>query len=834
MKKIVLLFFILLNVVAYSQAKSPVFSKSQKDSIKAIISDSLDNFRLQVDTILTGTATISLSADSVIVTHGLGSAPSIANINIAPQEDISGFDYWIESITSTTFKIKIGTTGYDALTEPISFSWQIFNADVSTYSTGLTQAQKDSIQSFVSDINKIKNITDFEGVYSDSSNSSTNGAAITSALEWCSENGYATYFPAGKYVYEGYSLKVFPNNVIIGAPNKTIWYPVPNSSGYTHAMTYNDADWVVDSTQNNLYIEGITIIGIYDFGDGWAGGAGGFALSGKSSPNIMFNKVVFNNCKVMGVKSEGMKIYRAKIGIISNSYVQDCPFTAFTMGNDNNYLLNNYSERTFTGIEIYANNFWDDTQISTSIISGNTIKPDSSYGIRCYGGGNTKIINNNLIRKEGKSSVEGNGIQIATFTGGIDLTTNSYEIYNNSIANFYIGINNITTDIRARITSLSITNNKIYNLYSSAIALSDTTSDNYLRKVLIKNNEIFNWNSAGINSDNAKGISINNIDSVVISDNRMFKETSGYKYPLQLINTVGAQIYSNNFTMAEKSYLQIDTVSSGYFVFNNIGLNSSSGGIRKYQTSPVTYEQQIWETQIDGFKSNGGNVLSLNSDGHFVLDEVESDINASDLTAGQIALYLKDNKLKLAYLQDSGLRVKALDLFTDDSVFITQDTLGAELLSNASFESLTSGTPDDNITDNFEYWSEQANEGILEQVSGGKFSYCLGITNVSGEAFGQNYLYKTVTGFSESSNYRFIFWTKGDGTNAGSYRIRDNDNATDIIANTSTSVTSAEWTQLTIDFETPAGCENVVIYFYSSGVEGSSVYFDTLSMREIQ
>lgn len=84
-----------------------------------------------VDTILTGTATISVGADSVIVTHGLGSAPLISNINVSPQENYQGMSYWVQDITSTTFKIKMDTTvAFDDATEAISFSWQIFNADV--------------------------------------------------------------------------------------------------------------------------------------------------------------------------------------------------------------------------------------------------------------------------------------------------------------------------------------------------------------------------------------------------------------------------------------------------------------------------------------------------------------------------------------------------------------------------------------------------------------------------------------------------------------------------------------------------------------------------------
>ena len=129
MKKLFFL-LIILSYVAFPQAGKSVLSPAQKDSIRAMISDSLDNFRLQVDTILTGTATIPLGADSVIVTHGLGSAPTAANIDVRAEGDLQGFDIWKEDITSTTFKVKIGSTGYEALTTPLTISWSIFNADL--------------------------------------------------------------------------------------------------------------------------------------------------------------------------------------------------------------------------------------------------------------------------------------------------------------------------------------------------------------------------------------------------------------------------------------------------------------------------------------------------------------------------------------------------------------------------------------------------------------------------------------------------------------------------------------------------------------------------------
>ena len=127
MKKL-LIFFILLNVIAYSQAKSPVFSKSQKDSINAYIVNYVD--AVGADTILTGIATINVglvpTLDSVVVTynHYETDPPSdTGKVIISPLSDMKGFNYWIEWATSEQFEIKIGDIGYEAFTSPVYFRY---------------------------------------------------------------------------------------------------------------------------------------------------------------------------------------------------------------------------------------------------------------------------------------------------------------------------------------------------------------------------------------------------------------------------------------------------------------------------------------------------------------------------------------------------------------------------------------------------------------------------------------------------------------------------------------------------------------------------------------
>jgi len=101
-----------------------------------------------IDTILSGTATLNVGADSVIVTHGIGTAPSINNINVIPQGDIQGLDYWVENITTTTFKIKVSDRGYLPLSSSVNFSWQIFNVNMASITLGV---EKDTVANMIGD-----------------------------------------------------------------------------------------------------------------------------------------------------------------------------------------------------------------------------------------------------------------------------------------------------------------------------------------------------------------------------------------------------------------------------------------------------------------------------------------------------------------------------------------------------------------------------------------------------------------------------------------------------------------------------------------------------------
>lgn len=126
MKKLIFI-ILLFSVYSFGQNKIVRFDDltDSLNTVRALIGTSVGN-----DTVISGSAIIQVGADSVIVTHGLSSTPLITQLIPIVQGDAFGYDCWIEDITSTTFKIKIGGTGYEALTDPLTISWYAFNASL--------------------------------------------------------------------------------------------------------------------------------------------------------------------------------------------------------------------------------------------------------------------------------------------------------------------------------------------------------------------------------------------------------------------------------------------------------------------------------------------------------------------------------------------------------------------------------------------------------------------------------------------------------------------------------------------------------------------------------
>jgi len=85
-----------------------------------------------------------------------------------------------------------------------------------------------------------------------------------------------------------------------------------------------------------------------------------------------------------------------------------------------------------------------------------------------------------------------------------------------------------------------------------------------------------------------------------------------------------------------------------------------------------------------------------------------------------------------------------------------------------------------------------------------------------------------VVSVTAGRTYWLSFWTRGDGINAGRYRVYDltGDVPGEVIAQTSTGITGEGWQQINVNFVAPAGSTALQLFLYGPNASGGIVYFD--------
>ena len=151
------------------------------------------------------------------------------------------------------------------------------------------------------------------------------------------------------------------------------------------------------------------------------------------------------------------------------------------------------------------------------------------------------------------------------------------------------------------------------------------------------------------------------------------------------------------------------------------------------------------------------------------------------------------------------------------------DSLGVELVANPGFETPGIGDPDF-----WDDWDESAGDGTLAHTADvhAGADACKATAGATA-----NTLVEQSVNVQANRRYKLSFWTKGDGVNAGRYRLYDDDGFADIIALVSTGVTGAVYTEVTAYFVAPAGCMSVTIYLHCPVANGGIAYFDDVSIR---
>ena len=149
----------------------------------------------------------------------------------------------------------------------------------------------------------------------------------------------------------------------------------------------------------------------------------------------------------------------------------------------------------------------------------------------------------------------------------------------------------------------------------------------------------------------------------------------------------------------------------------------------------------------------------------------------------------------------------------------------ANLILNPSFETVSAGPDWDNWAED-DQGGQQADETSI--TYSGSHAVKLICTDVGENAW----VYQDIS-VSDEVYYTLTFYTRGDGTYSGRYRIQDiTGTPSDIQSETNTGITGTNYTKVTKVFKTPVSCDTIRIFFISqSTATGAYAYFDSASLE---
>ena len=135
---------------------------------------------------------------------------------------------------------------------------------------------------------------------------------------------------------------------------------------------------------------------------------------------------------------------------------------------------------------------------------------------------------------------------------------------------------------------------------------------------------------------------------------------------------------------------------------------------------------------------------------------------------------------------------------------------------------------DNDASSDFDDWTENAGTGAVAVETTNVYEGDSAVKLTAGSS-ADTYLYQDFE-VIKGSDYTLTFYTRGDGTYAGRYRIYDVTNSADITATTGTGVTGTTYTAVNADFTVPASCTRARVYFYCPSTNTGIAYFDYASI----
>lgn len=160
---------------------------------------------------------------------------------------------------------------------------------------------------------------------------------------------------------------------------------------------------------------------------------------------------------------------------------------------------------------------------------------------------------------------------------------------------------------------------------------------------------------------------------------------------------------------------------------------------------------------------------------------------------------------------------------------------GSELILNPGFETLTSGTPDDGVQDNFGSWSEGSTSPNYVEATATKYSGNYACKAVRGAAGSSPFVLESIA-TGAGNLFKTTFWTRGDASVAGIIRLQNTGTGTGNAIGASfsgtgitTGISGTTYTQVTM-YGTANG--TTASYILSLTLQGT-VYFDDTSLQQV-
>lgn len=226
--------------------------------------------------------------------------------------------------------------------------------------------------------------------------------------------------------------------------------------------------------------------------------------------------------------------------------------------------------------------------------------------------------------------------------------------------------------------------------------------------------------------------------------------------------------------------------------------------------------------------SAAGDVI-LNPTGDDVLPGTAYDVNLGALSNKYLTVHAAELWVETLVAQNTMATIGGRVLVTNTTKFVDDlaatTVNGANQVLNNSFETAGGGSPDI-----FSDWAETLGDGNIADETSLVYDGSHACKMYSGPS-SDTVINQTFT-VSPGDEIIYSFWTRGDGTYAGQYRIRDITNGADILAQTSTGVSGATYTKIYYKFTVPALCTSVRIYFYCPSTSTGTAYFDMVEMYD--